>query len=166
MHPASIDPEQLMQQCQLRRLRRGGPGGQHRNKVSTAVQLEHLPSGIQAEANESRVGATNQRVALRRLRLLLACRHRQPVSPQAAPSPLWLTRLIAGRLSVATEHVDFPALLAEALDRIEACQGHLPEAAQGLQTTPSQLISLVKRHPAAWQQLNAERQSRGLSRLQ
>jgi hypothetical protein len=166
MHPACIDPEQLMQQCQLRRLRRGGPGGQHRNKVSTAVQLEHRPSGIQAEANESRVGATNQRVALRRLRLLLACRHRQPVSPEAPPSPLWLSRLVAGRLSIATGHGDFPALLAEALDRLEACQGRLPEAAERLQTTPSQLISLIKRHPAAWQQLNADRHSRGLSRLQ
>ena len=38
-HPADLAPEQLIEQCDIRFLRRSGPGGQHSNKVSTAVQL-------------------------------------------------------------------------------------------------------------------------------
>ena len=54
VHPASLDVQRLLVDCESRRERRGGPGGQHRNKVETAVVLRHLPTGIVAEANERR----------------------------------------------------------------------------------------------------------------
>ena len=45
-HPATASPEQLIAECDIRRLRRSGPGGQHRNKVETAISLHHLPTGV------------------------------------------------------------------------------------------------------------------------
>ena len=59
-HPAATRAEQLLAECEVRRLRRSGPGGQHRNKVETAVALRHLPTGVQAEANERRSQAQNR----------------------------------------------------------------------------------------------------------
>lgn len=48
--------------------RTGGPGGQHRNKASTAVRATHRPSGIVVVVDEERQFSLNRRVALRLLR--------------------------------------------------------------------------------------------------
>jgi protein subunit release factor B len=47
--------------------RSSGPGGQHVNKVSTAVTLRHRPSGISVTVQDSRSQATNRKLARERL---------------------------------------------------------------------------------------------------
>jgi protein subunit release factor B len=47
--------------------RSSGPGGQHVNKVSTAVTLTHVPSGISVTVQDSRSQAMNREIARRRL---------------------------------------------------------------------------------------------------
>ncbi|MFK3978954.1 peptide chain release factor H [Micromonospora sp. NPDC050397] len=48
--------------------RTGGPGGQHRNKASTAVRATHRPSGIVVVVDAERQLRDNRRIALRLLR--------------------------------------------------------------------------------------------------
>jgi peptide chain release factor len=49
-------------------VRTGGPGGQHRNKASTAVRATHRPSGLVVVADTERQFSLNRGIALRLLR--------------------------------------------------------------------------------------------------
>jgi hypothetical protein len=166
VHPASLAEEELLKQCDLGKGRGSGPGGQHRNKVETQVTLTHTPTGIQARAGERRSAGENHRVALFRLRLLLATRVRTPVAIGEARSDLWRSRCSQqGRIACNPEHHDFPAMLAEALNMLEATALDPRKASLRLCCSMSQLVKLVKEHPPAFQAWNKARQSAGMSPL-
>lgn len=165
LHPAATDPDRLYRQCRVERLRRSGPGGQHRNKVETAVRLIHEPTGVTAEASERRSQEQNRQRALGRLRINLALQVRHPVAEEASPSVLWQSRLQGGRIHVSPEHPDFPALLAEALDRVAAESFDVKIAAVRLGCSTSQLVKLLKLEPQALTLVNRAREQLGLDRL-
>ena len=52
-HPASLAADVISAQCETRRTRRSGHGGQNRNKVETAIVLVHQPTGLVAEASDA-----------------------------------------------------------------------------------------------------------------
>jgi len=166
IHPATIETEQLAQECDVRRTRRSGPGGQNRNKVETTVVVQHRPTGIVAEASERRSQAENQRIAYFRLRVKLALEVRVPVNLGAQPSLRWQSRCRGGRIEVSTTHDDFPALLAESLDVIEHTMLDIRAAAEFLGCTPSQLTKFLKSEPKALTLLNQLRGKAGLHPLQ
>jgi peptide chain release factor len=57
--------------------RGSGPGGQHRNVTDSAVRIRHLPTGIVAQASESRSQTRNREMAMKRLEEALARRERR-----------------------------------------------------------------------------------------
>src|ERR1700741_1645187 len=73
----------LLTQCEVDTYRASGPGGQKRNKTSSAVRLRHPPSGLLVIAEESRSQHENKAKALQRLRKALYLELREPV-PEAA----------------------------------------------------------------------------------
>ena len=163
MHPAALPADDLLLQCDETRTRRSGPGGQHRNKVETAVVLLHRPTGLSAEGSERRSQVENRRVALWRLRLTLALSHREP--PAATPSALWASRVRGSQLMIAADHDDYPALVAEAIDRLATVGFEMRPAADALGVSMSQLTKLFRKVAVAWVAVNRLRGEAGLPRL-
>ena len=60
--------EDLLRECEVETFRSGGPGGQHVNKVETAVRLTHTPSGVVVTCREERSQHRNKSACLRKLR--------------------------------------------------------------------------------------------------
>jgi len=162
-HPAALPSEKLQAACEVTRQRRSGPGGQHRNKVETAIRITHRPSGTTAEASERRSQSANLSMATRRLRLALAVEVR--CQPADSPTKLWRSRCRGGAIAINNEHEDFPSILAEALDHLAVTDWNLQDASERLGCTSSQLTKLLRKHSPALGLLNRHREQAGLSPL-
>ena len=162
-HPASLEPSRLLKQCDLGLGRSTGPGGQHRNRRDTAVTLVHQPTGIQASATERRRQQENRSAALRRLRVKLAVEVRTPRPTE--PSAMWRTRRQGRSMSVNPKHMDYPALLAEALDVLALMNWDVAKSAGRLGISMSQLTRLLRHEKAAFALVNHQRQERGFPPL-
>lgn len=166
MHPSQLPESLLLEQCLVRRTRHTGPGGQHRNKVETAIEIVHTPTGITTFAAERRSQEANRQVAVFRMRLLLAIRLRAVEAAEVIPSKLWSSRCRNQRISCNETHEDYPTLLAEALDAVDAKEYDVRRAAAALGCSTTQLVRFIAKNSEAWSSVNAERVSRGLNRLQ
>src|SRR5215469_14419278 len=84
-----LSDAQLLAQCDVDTYRASGPGGQKRNKTSSAVRLRHAPSGLIVIAEESRSQHENRARALRRLRQAFYLQTREELGPdELTPSRL------------------------------------------------------------------------------
>src|ERR1700680_160958 len=77
-----LNDAQLLVQCAVDTYRASGPGGQKRNKTSSAVRLRHPPSGLIVIAEESRSQHENRARALRRMRQALYLKVRNDFPPE------------------------------------------------------------------------------------
>lgn len=164
-HPATIDPKLLLLECDVKRTRGSGPGGQHRNKVETAIVISHSPTGVTGSASEARSQQVNLAKATFRLRMKLAltCRTEQG-SAAILPSACWASRRRKGKFGINEEHDDFPALISEALDWVWWSED-VKAASEGLGVSTSQLVKLFAKEPAALRLVNDLRAASGLGPL-
>ena len=165
IHPACIPIEKLLGQCDVKRTRGSGPGGQHRNKVETAIVVTHRESGVVGQASEKRSQERNRLAAIQRLRVNLAVEVRGPFDATVGPSALWLGRLKHKKVVVSIEHEDYPALLSEALDCLCDQDFDIAAAAKSLMTSTSQLVKFFKIEPLVFQWVNQQRRQRELGPL-
>src|SRR5262249_55568759 len=148
---ASLSDEQLLAQCEVDTYRASGPGGQKRNKTSSAVRLRHPPSGLLVIAEESRSQHENKAKALRRLRQALYLKLREPVAAEelapgaAAGRPdFGAARDGEGRLHLGARDPRFWPAVGVVLDVLAAVEGRLSEAAAALGTTTANLGDFLR----------------------
>ena len=67
--------------------RASGPGGQHRNTTDSAVRIRHLPTGVVAQASESRSQLQNREKAMERLIAMLHKREQKAKKRVATKVP-------------------------------------------------------------------------------
>ncbi len=159
----SLDDATLFAQCEFDRFRASGPGGQKRNRTNSAVRLRHRPTGLQAEANESRSQHENRARALRRLRLTIAVTLRAPVERTAYEPPAVLVAALAhppGRRDPAR----LPAI-AMLFDALEASDWRLSESADTLGTTSNAISRMLMADDRVWRAATERRQAFGLPPL-
>ena len=159
LHPACLPLAELQKDCHFETTRRSGPGGQHRNKVETAVVVTHRPTGVRAEASERRSQGENRRVAYHRLRIQLAMRIRSKPSPDGKAR--WEPWRRGSRISINPANEGFPCLLADLLDRLDLAEQDLTSVASQLDVTTSQLVKFLKLEPLAFAGLNEARRNAG-----
>jgi RF-1 domain len=151
---------QLLAECEVHRHRTGGPGGQHRNKVETAIRLVHKPTGLIGGGEETRSQHENKARALQRLRMAIAVTHRKPLeSPPSWPDN---ARPLGGRLRVNESNPSLSLVIAIALDAVVQHLGNMPEAAAAIGVSTSSLARFLGDHPVAWAVVAQERRERGL----
>jgi len=155
----SLTDEQLLAQCSVDTYRASGPGGQKRNKSSSAVRLRHGPTGLIVIAEESRSQHENRAKALRRIRRAIYLQVRdvpdgKPVAITAALTP-------AGRLDVGRKDARFWPAAAAALDLFDVHTGRLAESAAALGITTANLVSFLQLETKVWQRANELRTRHG-----
>jgi hypothetical protein len=155
-----LDDAALLAQCDVDRFRASGPGGQKRNKTDSAVRLRHPPSGISAQAFESRSQHENRARALRRLRLEAALRLRAPV--EDGPPPETAEAIRSGKLAVGRRDARYPSVVAGIFDVLEARSWRLAEAAGVLGLSTAALVRFLAEDPVVLRAADERRQAVGL----
>lgn len=103
-----IDPREV----ELRFARSGGPGGQHVNTSSTAVQARHRPTGLAVRVSDSRSQAHNRELALERLAAKLREREAANQRSQAQDHRARRRALIRGQAIASWRLDDHRGLIA------------------------------------------------------
>jgi hypothetical protein len=157
----SLTDEQLLAQCAVDTYRASGPGGQKRNKTSSAVRIRHGPSGLLVIAEESRSQHENRARALRRLREALYLKLREDLpdgglAPEAlaARPELRAARNGEGRLDVGRKDARFWPAAGLVLDVLQALEARVAEAAAALGVSTGNLIDFLQTSPKLWEQVN------------
>lgn len=165
-----LSDAQLLAQCAVDTYRASGPGGQKRNKTSSAVRVRHPPSGLLVIAEESRSQHENRARALRRLRQALYLKWRDELSPEALANvttrPYYAAaRAGDGRLHLGRKDPRFWPVVGLVLDVLQAVGARVSEAAQALGISTGNLIDFLQVDEKVWEQANQMRTRCGLKPL-
>lgn len=162
----AMDDAALLANCHVDAYRASGPGGQKRNKTSSAIRLRHKPSGLMVISEESRSQHGNRRTAVHRLRLAIAIELRPTDAPACDPASL-LAKYVTtdGRLRISERNPDYVIALARVLDFVFAARGSIREFADLVGVSSSQLVRFLATNDGALARVNQWREQAELPRL-
>ena len=163
--PNSLRPElddAMRRDCRWEAFRGPGPGGQKRNKTSSAVRVTHGPSGLSALAGESRSQARNRAKALERLKHKMAVELRRPVKLDGFQPPSWLAN---GSAKLDRRRENYLAALGLVLDVVAAAGGSVSDGARYLGVSTANLVDFLQRDGQALSYVNRMRALAGLRSL-
>lgn len=154
--------ESLLRECEVDTYRASGPGGQKRNKTSSAVRIRHIPSGLIVIAEESRSQHENKKKAIQRLRKAICLKIREPVRIEGNLEPDILAACGRdGKLSVGKKDPAFLPAIAVILDMLEECQAKVSDLGKKLGGSTGMLIGFLKQDDKVWEAVNQIRQRHG-----
>ena len=161
---ADLTDAQLLVQCEVDTYRASGPGGQKRNKTSSAVRVRHPPTGLIVIAEETRSQHENRARALRRLRQAFFLKIREELLPdELAPARLAArpdyqnARDSHGRLGPGRKDARFWPTVGVVLDVLVAVEASVRDAAAALGTSTANLVDFLQTDPKVWEQANQQR---------
>ena len=167
-----LDDDRLLKQCQVDNYRASGPGGQHRNKTSSAVRLVHRPTGVMVTATERRSQHENKAVALKRLRTQIAMKVRgdagggEEFEAEAYAIPPELAAILPNaKQRLGPKHKDFAKGAKELLDLLVACKLSVADTAKALGLTTGKVSKLLTSDNDLLTEVNRLRQKDGLKPL-
>ena len=152
--------DRLLAQCEVDTYRASGPGGQKRNKTSSAVRLRHPPTGLIVIAEESRSQHENKAKALKRLWHALFLDLRDPLPPDVTPDAVAALPDYAaardgnGRLHMSAKDPRFWPAVGVVLDALAAVESRVADAAVLLGVSTGNLIDFLQTEPKVWQEAN------------
>src|SRR3974390_1671344 len=161
----NLSDSQLLEQCEVDTYRASGPGGQKRNKTSSAVRLRHPPSGLIVIAEESRSQHENRARALKRLRhaLYLKLRDPAPAGNSLDAGPITERDVLRsaleenGRLHLGRKDPRFWPVVGLVLDVLASVEARVSDAAAALGVSTGNLIDFLQTEPKVWEQANVLR---------
>jgi hypothetical protein len=163
----SLEDHELLSQCLVDTYRASGPGGQKRNKTASAIRLRHEPTGVSANAVESRSQHENKAKALKRLRLSIALKIRRHVEIDGyEPSELLRSCISrSGKFAIGRRDERYYAVVWEVVDLLFACKMQVSTAAQKLGLSTANFSAVLRNDPPVWRRVNELRKDEGLSSL-
>lgn len=154
--------EQFAESCRWEAFRGPGPGGQKRNKTSSAVRVVHPGTGLSAIAGESRSQTLNRATALRRLRHKLVLQVRSPIERASFQPPPWLEPLLRGsRIAVPRRGALYLPTIGLILDLLDATAGSVADAAAMLSLSTAALVRFIQHDPKLLAAVNRLRERAG-----
>lgn len=157
---SNLTEAQLLAQCEVDTYRASGPGGQKRNKTSSAVRLRHTPTGLIVIAEESRSQHDNKAKALKRLSHALFLELRDPLPSDLTPELVATlpdfapARGADGRLHLSAKNPRFWPAVGVVLDVLTAVEARVADAATLLGVSTGNLIDFLQTDPKVWQEAN------------
>lgn len=141
----------LLRHCTVEFYKSGGPGGQKRNKTTSAARIIHRDSGLSAHSVDFRSQAENRARALHRLRFRLAAELRTPIALFGYQPPSWLRPYTqGGQMHVNPKNPDFARVAAHLLDLLFAADGDAARAAALSGVSTSSLVKWLRQEPTIW----------------
>jgi hypothetical protein len=149
-----MDNAALAAVCQFEFFKGSGPGGQKRNKTSSAVRVKLAEFDISTSDCTERSQHRNRDNALNKLKIAIALQFREE-PPEIAPES-W-------DCSIHSPH--FPLFAAQMLDLLSSCEFNHQAAAEKWGKSQTSFLKKLFRVPEIWQFVQRERELNGLPKL-
>lgn len=146
--------DELLRACTLKGYQGSGPGGQHRNKTNTGVQLTLREFNLEIKACEARSAHENKVHALHRMQMALALQVREAPAIPEIPFP-------GSNGHLQPSNALFPLFVAHVFDIMATKAGDTKAAAAAFNLTPSALVKILRQDKACATKLQGNRKENG-----
>ncbi|MBE6390213.1 MAG: peptide chain release factor-like protein [Lentisphaerae bacterium] len=148
-----LEDAELSALCRITFSKATGPGGQKRNKTSSAVTVELPALGLSSSDCTERSQFRNRAKALKKLRMQIALNYRK--TPSVIPE----------NPDCSIHSPGYPLFAARVLDILAECDLDHKTAAGRCNISPSALLKKLYRDPLLWQFFQQLRKKRQLPLL-